>query len=129
MMLEKLEHVAVMVSDIERSIDFYTRVLGLRLRERRKFKSLELAFVSIGDTELELIAGEETPKGDTQINHIAFSVPDLDAAMAAVHKADSEVEFTDRMELWEGNACIFFRGPDDERLEFMQRAAKAFRQK
>ncbi|WP_127143915.1 VOC family protein [Pelagibacterium montanilacus] len=119
--LKKIEHVGVMVSDMNRSIDFYTRVLGLSLRERRPFRTLELAFLTIGEAEIELIAGEDHLQGDAQVNHIAFSVSSLEDAVAAVRQEEPDVPFTDAIELWPGARCLFFRGPDGERLEFVER--------
>lgn len=121
MQLHKIEHVGIMVSDMDRALDFYTRVLGLTLRSRRPFKTLELAFLTIGEAEIELIAGEDHLTGDAQVNHLAFSVPDLDAAIAEVRAADALVAFTDVVDLWPGARCVFFRGPDGERLEFVER--------
>lgn len=122
-MLQKLEHVGVMVSDMARSIDFYTRVLGLHLREKRSLDGgVELAFVGLGGAELELVAGAPAPvSGDAEVNHIAFAVEALPAAMNAIRAIDPAITFTEPMTLWDGNGCVFFRGPDGERLELFGR--------
>ena len=121
MQLRKFEHIGVMVSDMDRSIEFYTRILGLELRDRRPFRDLELAFLALGGVDIELIAGEAHDKGDAQVNHIAFSVKRLEDAISDVKRAAPDIEFTDIIELWPGARCVFFRGPDAERLEFVER--------
>lgn len=122
-MLQKLEHIGVMVSDMARSIDFYTRVLGLELREKRSLHGgVELAFLGLGGAELELVSGAPAPvTGDAQVNHIAFAVEALPAAMQSIRETDPAITFTEPMPLWDGKGCVFFRGPDGERLELFGR--------
>jgi lactoylglutathione lyase len=120
-MLRQLEHIGVMVKDMDRSVHFYTEVLGLQLRERRTFRTLELAFLEIGDTEIELIAGEAGYiEKDAIINHIAFTVDNLEEAVTHLKTHGADVDVSDPIELWDGKRCLFFRGPDGEKLEFFE---------
>jgi catechol 2,3-dioxygenase-like lactoylglutathione lyase family enzyme len=50
----KLHHVSLMVSDVERSADFYTAMLGLRRLDRPIFKSIG-AWMSAAHLEVHLI--------------------------------------------------------------------------
>lgn len=122
-MLQKLEHIGVMVADMDRSIAFYVEVLGLTLRDRRILgDTVELAFVGLGGAELELVAGAPAElSGDAQVNHIAFAVDSLPEAMEAIRHIDPSITFTEPMTLWDGKGCVFFRGPDNERLELFGR--------
>lgn len=122
-MLQKLEHIGVMVTDMDRSIAFYTEVLGLKLRDRRRLGDVvELAFLGLDGAELELVAGAPAEvSGDAQVNHIAFAVESLPEAMEAIRHSDPAITFTEAMPLWEGKGCVFFRGPDGERLELFGR--------
>jgi len=56
--------VAIQVSNLDSSIHFYTKYLGLQLAERKKFEDyhLEIAFLKNKDFELELV------KNDSSIN-------------------------------------------------------------
>ncbi len=101
-----IDHSAIAVADVERSIDFYTRVLGLRLAARSDctFESLvdvvALQPARSGPPHVELL-GYRKPKGrsipsHTQANDIAadrlvFQVGDLAPWLAALR--DERVEF------------------------------------
>lgn len=121
MLLKKVEHIGIMVSDLERSIKWYTDVLGLSLRRRvRLGDTVELAFLTLGGTaEIELVwrAGAARA-GDGQVSHLAFTVDDVAAAMEHLRSRGVELLSDapgDRPEL--GARIAFFRGPDGEMLE------------
>ncbi|MCC7355362.1 MAG: VOC family protein, partial [Anaerolineae bacterium] len=72
-MLQKVEHVGIQVRDLDRSIKFYTEVLGLTLRKRvRLNETTELAFLPLGESEIELIckSTEYTFAQEGIVNHL-----------------------------------------------------------
>jgi len=84
----RLLHTMLRVGDLQRSIDFYTNVLGMKLlrtSENPEYK-YSLAFVGYGSNpdhaELELTYnwGVETYEMGTAYGHIALGVPDAYAA-------------------------------------------------
>ena len=87
-----LAHTNINVLDLEKSIGFYNKALGLEVVKRIKADdgSFELAFLSDGSSshqiELTWLRDKETPYelGDNE-THIAFIVDDCDAALA-LHK-------------------------------------------
>ena len=120
-MLKKIEHVGILVSDMDRSITFYTTILGLELRARMRLnEQTELAFLRIGDGEIELIhqAGEPEQRADGVVEHFAFTVTDVAAVLAHLKKHNVTLL---NQEPWElpaiGCRVAFFRGPDGEKLE------------
>lgn len=60
----KINYITIMVRDIEKSLDFYTKVAGLKVVRRFNPGQGEIAFVSDkeGDTMLELIQFDNSPK-------------------------------------------------------------------
>ncbi len=82
-----LEHVNLTVSDLDRSIDFYCRLLGLTLRWRREAGE-DRAAAHVGDDRhylalFEARPGSRRPRIDYEavgLNHFGFVVDDLDAA-------------------------------------------------
>jgi len=82
-----LGHTNINVFNLEKSIDFYNKALGLEVTKRKKAEdgSFELAFLSDGVTncliELTWLRDKDTPYelGDNE-THIAFSVDDYDRA-------------------------------------------------
>lgn len=120
---EKFEHIGLMVADAEKSIWFYTEVIGMTLRERRPFGDVELVFLSLAGQELELIVGVDAEfSGRSRIDHFGFTVRDLDAAKARIVEMVPGTTFED-LELWDGMRCAFFSGPDGEKLELFERPA------
>ena len=58
-MFQRIDHVEIIPSDFERTIAFYSEVLGFSMEERQSVDSppmKEIAFLRLGDTVLELIS-------------------------------------------------------------------------
>jgi len=84
------DHVALLIQDVERSRQFYTRVLGMQEIPRPKNFDFPGAWLTTGDFQIHLIgeevegrAGQTHPgyqSGELAIGHcthLAFEVPDL----------------------------------------------------
>jgi len=80
------------VGDLKRSIDFYTRVLGMKLLRttERPDQQYDLAFVGYGsnpdhaEIELTYNYGVDKYEFGTAFGHIALGVPDVYAACDAI---------------------------------------------
>jgi len=96
------EHVGMTVSDLDRSIDFYTRVFGFRLLRRTSIN----AYLYLGNDLIELVQGEsssekEKPKtvedwvnemqGPIGLSHIGFRVDNLDEAIERIRDSGGEL--------------------------------------
>lgn len=92
----RVDHAHVVVKDMDRSIDFYTRALGFTLVRRVQFgpadKRRELAYVRLGDFMLEFVqpAHEGEFKG-TEARPLGMSVEDLDSTVAHLKSLGVEV--------------------------------------
>lgn len=55
------DHIAIEVSDIEDSLEFYSDVLGLKVRDRERFETGETPFVSVvaGSQHIHLVPGDQ----------------------------------------------------------------------
>ena len=82
----RVHHTMLPVSDLDRSLGFYTRLLGMKLKERHRSdaRKVEVGLVGYGDQAaapfLELIedVSEQAPERVTPANmHIAIDVSDL----------------------------------------------------
>lgn len=88
----RLLHTMLRVGDLERSLAFYTEVLGMRLLRRKDYPSgrFTLAFVGYGDESdhsvLELTHNWDTPAYDigSGYGHIALGVDDIYSTCAAI---------------------------------------------
>lgn len=63
-MFIRIDHVEIVPRDIEKTIDFYTDILGFTVKRRQKVEALrkwgaytveEVVYITLGDTMLELI--------------------------------------------------------------------------
>lgn len=119
----KVSHVVLNVSDVERSIRFYTEILGFKLSDRN---ARGMAFLRNG-TDHHTIAFAPGPADGTRapndkylnLHHIALevnSIQDLFAAREFLQNQGIEIEFEGRR----GAGCnvgIEFRDPDGYSIE------------
>jgi lactoylglutathione lyase len=126
-MIFKMEHTAIIVSDMDRSIEFYTNMFGFKVRLRGNNSNREMAFLHLEaqpDMEIELIRdidpiGEYTESGI--VNHLAFTVKDINEAI--LHYREKGIYFTSEepKPTLEGGQMILFYGPDRELLQLVER--------
>jgi len=122
-------HTMLRVGNLQRSIDFYTQVLGmqlLRTSENPEYK-YSLAFLGYGKNpehaELELTYnwGVESYELGTAYGHIALGVPDAAAACAKIKAAGGNV--TREAGPVKGGTTViaFVTDPDGYKIELIQR--------
>ena len=120
-MITGLHHVAIRVADLERSIAFYTRTLGLRELSRDHLASgAHIAFLAhpSGGCQVELIAGvHDHHPGDGLVHHLAFVATDVPAVFARVREHGYATIEAAPQTLPNGRVLFSFRGPDGERLQ------------
>ena len=95
----RILHTMLRVGDLERSIAFYTNVLGMQLLRRKDYPAGEftLAFIGYGDetdqTVLELTYnwGVDQYELGTAFGHIALEVPDVYAACEKMRAAGGKI--------------------------------------
>jgi lactoylglutathione lyase len=95
----RLLHTMLRVGDLERSIDFYTQVLGMQLLRRKDYPDgkFTLAFVGYGDeadnTVIELTHNWDTGSYDLGegYGHIAIEVEDVYEAVAELRSRGGKV--------------------------------------
>ena len=90
-MKSKFAYVGIRVTDLQRSINFYTRLLGMKVVGRGKIEQTKGETVALasekGGFVLELNYYEENSPHNTEYNvgegldHLAFKVDDLDKAL------------------------------------------------
>jgi lactoylglutathione lyase len=100
-----INHVALEVEDLDRSLDFYGRLFELRLRSR----SAGAAFVDIGDQFLALMQGRSGPPDGAR--HFGLVVDDKQATREALGALGAEVMPGRRLD---------FLDPDGNRVEIVQ---------
>jgi len=128
MTVKKMEHIGMLVEDIEKSISFYCDVVGMTLRNKMLHTepSITLAFMNFPEapeTEIELIQGFKSnlPK-EGVVHHVTFTVENLEEEIARLKKLN--IQFVDEniTTLPNGARYVFFYGPDGEWVEFFEPA-------
>ncbi|MBT3315695.1 MAG: methylmalonyl-CoA epimerase [Anaerolineae bacterium] len=90
--ITKINHIAVAVSDIDKSLSFWRDALGLELAELRDVpaESAQIAFLPVGGTEVELVRPTTDDSGLAKyiekhgegMHHLCLETDDVDAMMA-----------------------------------------------
>ena len=127
----RLLHTMIRVVDLEKSIDFYTRLLGMSLLRRTDYPGgrFTLAFVGYGD-EASAAVIELTHNWDqagpyalgSGFGHIAIGVPDIHAACARLAAADVPIPRPPGPMKHGGTVIAFAEDPDGYRIELIERS-------
>jgi lactoylglutathione lyase len=126
----RILHTMLRVGDLDRSIDFYTRVLEMRLLRRQDYPDgrFTLAFVGYQDekdgTVLELTHnwGVDSYEIGTGFGHIAIEVDDAYAACERVRERGGSV-LREAGPMAHGTVVIaFVADPDGYKIEFIQKS-------
>ena len=88
-MFKRIDHVEIVPGDMDRSIDFYTNVLGFKVKERRKVERpplQEIAYITLNDSMVELLSyADPLPPSSEQrqirYRMMAIEVEDMDKAV------------------------------------------------
>ncbi|MCB8746654.1 lactoylglutathione lyase [Rhodoferax sp. U2-2l] len=122
-------HTMLRVGNLQRSIDFYTQVLGmtlLRTSDNPEYK-YSLAFVGYGSNpdhaELELTYnyGVETYDMGTAYGHIALGVPDAKAACDKIRAAGGTITREAGPVKGGSTVIAFVTDPDGYKVELIER--------
>ena len=87
----KINHIAVVVNDIEESLPFWRDALGLPMGETKEVaqEEVKIAFFDIGESHIELVQPTTEDSGIAKylgkkgqgMHHICFEVEDIDLAL------------------------------------------------
>ncbi|WP_144554618.1 VOC family protein [Bacillus sp. X1(2014)] len=127
MAVRKMDHVGVMVSDLDASLLFYQKVVGLELKDQFTIANgaRTLAFLGFNgsdETELELVYGGNSDlPAEGKVNHIAFLVDDIEEEFNRLKDLNIVFISDEIVTLPNGYRNFFVEGPDGEKVEFFLR--------
>ena len=118
--LKGLDHFGIEVSDMERSLDFYSKTLGMEFQDRFGHMSL----MKCGDNDLALFECSDLPPATRELTeprgrgHWAFRVSEEDFAQAQSRFPDEGIPTHGPVD-WGDHLCFYFLDPDDNLLELI----------
>lgn len=124
----RLMHAMLRVSDFDRSLDFYTRLLGMQVLERRdhkknQFSQAYLGYGGAGQMTVELVfnwSNEDAYTHGTSFGHIAIEVNGITALCDRLAAAGVPMPRPPRAQRHGENIVAFIEDPDGHRIELMQ---------
>jgi lactoylglutathione lyase len=126
---KRIDHIGVVVKDLDATIRFYTEVVGLTVKSRFTHTNgvLQLAFLGFADseeTEIELIQGyNDNLPNEGKVHHFAVTVDDIEAEYERIKQLNVPFipGFDTITTLPNGHRYFFIYGPENEFIEFFQR--------
>jgi methylmalonyl-CoA epimerase len=101
MTIKRIDHIAIVVPDIEEALTFYQDALGLTLEhtERVDDEDVIVAFLPAGDSEIELVEPVSEKSGVSRylekrgpgVHHICLEVDDIRATLARLKERDVQL--------------------------------------
>ena len=123
MNLNVIHHVAIIVSDYEKSKDFYVNKLGFEvIRENYRIERDDYKLdLKLGDCELEIFGMKGSPKRLSRpeacgLRHLAFKVDCIEEVIKELNKKGIETEPI-RIDEFTNEKMTFFFDPDGLPLE------------
>jgi lactoylglutathione lyase len=126
----RLLHTMIRVQDLNKSLDFYTRLLGMRLLWKKDYPSggFTLAFVGYGDEESNAVIelthnwGREEPyEIGTGFGHLAIGVPDIYGVCKVLEREGVKIPRPPGPMAHGGSVIAFIQDPDGYKIELIAR--------
>jgi len=121
--IKKIGHVVLQVTDLERSVDFYTQVLGFRVSDYYPDTMMDGGMIFMRCNRdhhgVALVGAAEKPSSGSGMHHMAFEVATIDEVLKARDhlKANGvEIVFEGRRRAG-AQVAVEFRDPDGHWLE------------
>jgi len=126
----RLLHTMIRVKDLDKSLDFYTRLLGMKELRKQDYPGGEftLAFVGYGEekdhTVIELTHnwGQEEPYSlGNGFGHLAIGVPDIYGTCAQLEKEGVKIPRPPGPMKHGSTVIAFIEDPDGYKIELIER--------
>lgn len=121
--LTKLGHVVLRVTDLKRSVGFYTGVLGFRVSDVYPESMMKGGMVfmrcNADHHGVALVGGAQAPSVGRELHHLAFEVATLDEVVRArehLQRHGVKIDFNGRRRAG-CQVAVEFRDPDNHFLE------------
>jgi methylmalonyl-CoA/ethylmalonyl-CoA epimerase len=129
-MLQQIDHIGIAVKNLDETVAFYHQVMGLEVSATEVFNGMKIAFLRIGDSELELLE-DLTPDGAIArhvakrgegVQHVAYRVDNIEQALQDMRAKGVEL-IDERPRPGARNARVAFLHPKSTKgvlIEFVE---------
>jgi catechol 2,3-dioxygenase-like lactoylglutathione lyase family enzyme len=123
-MVRELNHVGIQVADADRSVRFYTELLGGRIASEAMIPATntKCIYLQIANGLVEFLCrGDGTPPPKMGLTHVAFLVENLDAAYLSLTMAGFEFSVKPKVAGSGRGRVAFLSDPNGVRIELIER--------
>jgi methylmalonyl-CoA/ethylmalonyl-CoA epimerase len=133
-MITKINHIAIVVNDLDASLQAYHEILGLPIGDRQVMpeQEVEIAFLPAGDSLIELIMPITEDSGVAKylarrgegLHHICLEVDDVEATLAEMKARNAQLINETTVQAAEGRAFFLHpKGTHGVLIELLQAGA------
>ena len=127
--MNRFLHTMLRVTNLDKSVDFYTRLMGMQEIRRRDVPDGKYTLVFVGygpeesNTALELTYNYGVDKYEmgTQFGHLAIAFPDVTATCEALRKEGVKITREAGPVKFGTTVIAFIEDPDGYKIELIQR--------
>ena len=123
----KLLHTMIRVRDLEKSLDFYTKIFDMEITEKRRLDDCWLYFLTdkVSGQQIELTYNDETPEGGYEIGsgfgHFAFGVESMDEFSEKLAVNGYKYLYEPFDLTGKGSMIAFVKDPDGYEIELIEK--------
>jgi methylmalonyl-CoA/ethylmalonyl-CoA epimerase len=133
MTIKKIDHIAIVVENLDRALGVYRDALGMTVTDVRKMpeQDVKMAFLPTGDSEIELLEplsaesgiGRYLAKRGEGLHHICLEVDDIEATLADLKAKGAQlIDETPKQGAYGRIAFIHPKGAHGVLIELVERA-------
>ena len=132
MTIKKIDHIAIVVENLDRALDVYRDALGMTVTAVREMpeQDVKMAFLPTGDSEIELLEplsaesgiGRYLAKRGEGLHHICLEVDDIEATLADLKAKGAQlIDETPKQGAYGRIAFIHPKGAHGVLIELVER--------
>jgi methylmalonyl-CoA epimerase len=132
MTIKKIDHIAIVVENLDTALEVYRDALGMTVTDVREMpeQDVKMAFLPTGDSEIELLEplsadsgiGKYLAKRGEGLHHVCLEVDDIDATLADLKAKGAQlIDETPKRGAYGRIAFIHPKGAHGVLVELVQR--------
>lgn len=121
----KFLHAMIRVKDVEKSLEFYQKLLNMTIAKKKRLDDCELIYLEDEEhtAQIELTVNDEIPKegyvNGNAFGHFAFSVDSMEKFTEKLHALGYEYFYKPYV-VFSGTKIAFVKDPDNNEIELIE---------